>query len=401
VTEPVYKLIPPEDLELFISQERHAFSGEADIVRLEDEGQRAHHLPQLRGLYADERLVAQLQLYPLRVATGGGQLAVGGIGSVATPPEQRRRGFTAAMLRAALDELRAQNTPLCALFAYSRAFYHRLGWATAMERRVYRGAPKLLRGFTRSDAGGFEAAGPEAIAELDQIYQQGLRGRFGPFVRDTRHWATQVLANWQRPNHCYLWRDGRGTPRAYIAYAFEQDGSYRTRVLDVRDAVALDPEARAQLFTLIADHAPQCASFTLRTPADAPVAMLMPEPPACEVELHIMYRFVDLVAALEGFAFPAGCAGRLALAVRDPWYGPCQGVFELEVADGKASCRRLPDDSPFDLACEVQVLTQIYTRYLRPRSAAAFGLLEVRERAALRLLESCFAGPAPFCSDYF
>jgi predicted acetyltransferase len=398
----LYKLVPPEDVELFVRQEAQAFSGEPDIVRF-DEQRRAAHLPHLRGLYADGQLVAQLQLYPLQVATGGPQpIAACGVGSVVVPPEQRRRGYTEALLRHTLDELREQQVPLCALYAYSRAFYHRFGWATAMERRVYRGAPGLLRGFARSNGGAFARVGTEAIRELDAVYRAALRGRFGPLLRDEQHWATQVLAGWEGPpNYAYLWRDQTGKARAYLIYHFDPDGSYTTRVLQVREAVALDPEARAQILALIADHDSQCLAFELRTPADAPVGLLMPDPPACEVEPYFLYRFVDLARALEAFPFPGGSTGRLTLALHDPWYAHTNGIFELEVASGAGRVRRLPASSPADLACDVQVLMQIYTRYLRPRTAAAFGLLYAHSRPALALLDDCFSGLAPFMSDYF
>jgi predicted acetyltransferase len=114
-----------------------------------------------------------------------------------------------------------------------------------------------------------------------------------------------------------------------------------------------------------------------------------------------MLRLLDVAAALGAYRFPSDCAGQLTLAVSDGWLADNQGVFELDVAGGVAACRRLPDGAAADLACDVRVLTQLYTRYLRPRSAAAFGLLEARDRAVLALAERLFAGLAPFSSDHF
>src|SRR6266511_3879857 len=125
----------------------------------------------------------------------------------------------------------------------------------------------------------------------------------------------------------------------------------------------------------------------------------MPEPLACEVRPHFMLRLVDVAAALEAYRPPADCAGRLTIAVADDWLAHNQGVFELEIAGGAARCRALPGGADADLACDVRALAQLYSRYVRPRTAAAFGMLSVRSRPALALADRFFAGLAPFCSD--
>ncbi|NJM05008.1 GNAT family N-acetyltransferase [Candidatus Gracilibacteria bacterium] len=138
----------------------------------------AEDLAQLRGLYLGDELVAQLQLIPLQLQTGQGEVAAAGIGSVATAPEQRRRGYTAALLRHACDELRERAIHLAVLYPFKRSFYARYGWATLFERRSYRGSPALFARFQHG-TGSFQRVGDEAIGELDSVYRRALHGRFG------------------------------------------------------------------------------------------------------------------------------------------------------------------------------------------------------------------------------
>ncbi|HMO59952.1 MAG TPA: sterol carrier protein domain-containing protein, partial [Roseiflexaceae bacterium] len=145
----------------------------------------------------------------------------------------------------------------------------------------------------------------------------------------------------------------------------------------------------------------QFEAVKLNAPADAPLNMLLPDPLDCTIGAGPMLRLIDIAEVFTALRYPADCRGRLSIAVRDSWLDWNQATYELEVSDGVIACRRQPYDAAADLCCDVGVLTQLLTRYLRPRTAAAFGLLEVTQRPALDLIERLFAGLAPFSSDYY
>jgi predicted acetyltransferase len=389
-----YRPLAQADAERAAAIESYAFNTSADPAGLS-----AERLAHMRGLFVDGALAAQLALIPLQVRTGLGVATAAGIGGVASPPEVRRRGYVAALLRHLADELRAGGTPLAILYPFKRSFYGRYGWATFFERRVYRGEMARFASFTRAP-GAFVPAGEADIPELDRIYRRALHGRFGLVVRDEIWWRDRVLRDWDgRQWHAYIWRDEQGHGRSYLVYRLEREGDGRR--LFCREIAATDPVSRGQLFTFFALHGDQAAGVRFPAPADAPVNMLMPDPLECAVEPHFMLRLLDVPAALEAHSFPREAAGRLTLAVSDGWIAENQGVYELELDHGRCRVRRLPGEPAADLSCDVATLAQIYSRYLPPRTAAAFGLLTVAERAALGLAERAFAGLAPFCTDFF
>jgi predicted acetyltransferase len=131
------------------------------------------------------------------------------------------------------------------------------------------------------------------------------------------------------------------------------------------------------------------------------VNLLLPTPLACAIEPLYMLRLADAAAALERYPYPAEVSGRLTLTVRDGWLLHNEDNYAIEVAGGKAQITRLAHDVPVQLACEVGTLAQLITRAIRPRVAATFGALDVRDRAGLRLAEQLFAGLPPFASDWF
>jgi predicted acetyltransferase len=389
-----YRPLAEADIERYLALEAYAFQSNPDRANLAD-----GKIATFRGLLDGDQLLAQLEIIPLRVRTGLGEIAAAGVGSVAGDPATRRRGHVATLMAHVAAELRAAGTPLCILFPFKRSFYARYGWATFLERRVYTGPPARFARF-RPGPGRFVPAGPAQAAELDQIYTGALRGRFGVILRDPAWWEREVLHDWEgRRRQAYIWRDEQGVGRSYLVYRIEPDG--KGRRLEAKEMVALDPVARAQLFAFCAGHEDQVDSVRFPAPADAPVNLLFPDPLECVVQPYFMLRLLDVAAALEGHHFPRGVAGRLTLAVSDDWLPENQGVYAVEFEGGRCRVARLPDDTPADLRCDVRALAQIYSRYLRPRTAATFGVIEAPDRAALELADAAFAGLAPFSADFF
>ena len=391
-----YQPIPESDYDAYVRTEAHAFVAEPQDAR---RWLAERHTGDMRGLFVDGRLVAQLLLLPLQVGAGRVNLSCGGLGGVASPPEERRHGYVARLLRETCDELRANDTALCLLYPFKASFYGRYGWATCMERRRYSGSPELFAPFRKQLHGRFEPAGIEAVDDFQKIYSGALRGRFGPIVRTPAWWEKEVLTEHKKTRYNYIWRDESGEARSYVCYSWEQRPPGTT--MACREIVALDPEARAQLFGFVTNHDAQCKDVVFHAPADAPVNLLMPDPLECKAEPYFMLRLVDVAAALSSLRYPGDLRGRLTIAVTDDWLEHNNGTFALEVGDGTATCARLPDAAEADLACDVRVLAQIFTRYLRPRTAAAFGMLAVNKQPALALLNQLFAGLAPFSSVFF
>ncbi|NTV64871.1 MAG: GNAT family N-acetyltransferase [Oscillochloris sp.] len=389
-----YRVLSEADLDRWRALESYAFSTNPSREALS-----AEKLARLRGIFVDGAQVAQLELIPLRLETGRSQITAAGIGSVSSAPEARRRGHVATLLRHSCDELREQGMPLALLYPFKRTFYGRYGWATFMERRVYQAPPMSFASF-RPAPGGFREAGLDHVETFDAIYRGALRGRFGPTQRSAEWWREMVLKDWSgKPYQGYIWHDEHGRPRSYMIFQIVSDGAGRR--MECQDIVALDPLARSQLFMFFANHQDQVSMVRFKAPADAPVNLLMPEPLDCTIEPHFMLRLVDVAAALESYGFPSDLSGHLRIAVSDDWIAEQNAVFELEIEHGRATARRLSADSEADLSCDVRVLAQIYSRYLRPRTAAAFGVMSVANRKGLAFAERAFAGLAPFNADFF
>ena len=100
----------------------------------------------LLGWFEDGELVSGMKAYDLRGASAGKTLHLLGVGAVFTPPERRRRGHAAAMLRAAMEEWGAQGAQGAVLFSDIGArYYERLGFRVLDSRECTVDAADLPR----------------------------------------------------------------------------------------------------------------------------------------------------------------------------------------------------------------------------------------------------------------
>ncbi len=113
----------------------------------------------LLGWFAGGALTAAMKAYDLSAEFAGRPLRVLGIGAVFTPPELRRRGHAAAMLRAAMDEYGARGAQAAVLFSdIGVRYYERLGYRVLESRECTVDAQALPRapGSTRPAMAGDE-----------------------------------------------------------------------------------------------------------------------------------------------------------------------------------------------------------------------------------------------------
>ncbi|HET7788364.1 MAG TPA: GNAT family N-acetyltransferase [Myxococcales bacterium] len=135
----------------------------------------------LLGWFDKGGLTAAMKAYDLRGACAGRPLRLLGIGAVFTPPALRRRGYAAAMLRAAMDEYRRAGAHAAILFSdIDVRYYERLGFHTLESRECTVDAGGLPR-----TAGPFRQAVAGDEGSMTRLFEAGRErgGRFS-LVRD-------------------------------------------------------------------------------------------------------------------------------------------------------------------------------------------------------------------------
>ncbi|WP_127579886.1 GNAT family N-acetyltransferase [Paenibacillus koleovorans] len=307
------------------------------------EKERALRLEQMKGdftlgYYSGSTLAAKLTILPLQLYLGGRRLAMGGVASVATWPEFRRKGMVGELLSRSLGEMREQGQTVSVLNPFSFFFYRKFGWGYMSRIKRY----WIPIGLLKRDSGtsGHVAVAPMQLDEdtlqiVAQAYEAYAARYNGMLSRDADWWQQNVTR--KKLGRLAIDYDANGQIAGYVMYAVK-DG-----LLDVRELVYVDEPSRRRLLGFLAQHDSMAENVTFEAPADDTLLELLDEPSLrTELNACYMFRIVDLERLLAMYPFVGdGEEHRFRLEVTDryaPWNA---GSFDLTVhADGRAEVVR-------------------------------------------------------------
>ncbi|MFZ5826094.1 MAG: GNAT family N-acetyltransferase [Bacillota bacterium] len=357
---------------------------------------------------ADEAgsLAAALVLDPFRLHWEGRTLAMGGVASVGSPPETRRRGHVRRLMASALAEMKEREMPLSGLYPFEEAFYRRLGWGDGVAQIRHTIPVSMLQPLQRAPGeirrlGG----GWENWAEFDPIYTRWASARRGPIVRGTEaHWRRRVNGPTHQsyaPLHAAIWSPAPGAePEGYMLYRFDKTGDDHN--FAIHEWVALTPAALEGLLGFAANHDSRVRAVVIKALPDLPLWHLIRDPGDTESRIAPAFqiRLVDLARAYAERPWPVGVTGSLTIGVHDelaPWNS---GGWRIQFEAGHATAEPTKLDNP-DLLAPIEVWSQIYAGGVTPLQAQRLGRLAVTNPVSLDLLARATAGDPLLFFEFF
>ncbi|RDZ44659.1 GNAT family N-acetyltransferase [Haloferax sp. Atlit-10N] len=323
-----------------------------------------------------------------------------GISAVASPPPARRRGHVGAMLDDLLAEFRDTGRYLSALWPFEYAFYRRFGWATANNYAKTTVPPDELAAVAADPAGEFVRLDADDWARVEDVYAAAATEDLA--VDRSEGWIRhRLFRGWDGDPFAYGWeRDG--DLRGYVVY--DVSGDRESRTLSVGELVAVDAEARAQLFRFLRDHDSQVDEVVLSSERESTRLIDgLTDPRAATVEIKPgpMVRIVDVPAALEAVSFPGDAACDLVLAVRDDRCDWNEGSFRVAVGDGAASVESVGGDADPDATVEIGALSQLLVGARSVEALARTDRLSVAGEETAGALASVFTERDPYLREGF
>ena len=320
----------------------------------EEWGEPKRSLPRRRcALWSGDHAapVSKLTLLTLDLRFGAVALPVEGYEAVSTPPEHRRRGYMARLLRRSFASARQRVSVVC-LFGIDD-FYPRFGFATCVadcELRVHLDNAHRLAPVVD---GAVRAGGPAALPAMRALYNQ---------VHATRPWTIARGPSWDRVPQVGEWEPGSevhlaergGTLQGYLvlrAYLF----GWRPQRFALREIVARDSASAGVLLAYALQRAHQLNydRIVVHDPPDAPVARVA-QTVGCEVVHRYSAAGGGMARILDRGRFVDGIAPELARRAR------AAGVTESTAAPVLAALRTgalVPDD------CDLLRLVVGYRRF--------------------------------------
>ncbi len=196
------------------------------------------------GWFVQGRMASGMKAYDLRGACGGRPLRLLGVGAVFTPPELRRRGHAAAMLRAAMEAQAAAGATAAVLFSdIGVRYYERLGFHVLESRECTVEAVDLPR-----PGGGVRAALAGDEPMMTRLFAAG-RNAGRRFALDRDGWTLRFQLRRLRE---LARARGMGEPEwGMVAEGRFGEGAAMVRLardsVDVLDAAWSSDEARDRI----------------------------------------------------------------------------------------------------------------------------------------------------------
>jgi len=388
---PEYRAVPEGRRAAFERMRDYAFAPQKGEQEYESESDFPTDLSSRRGLFEDEELLAICSYFDFEAALEGERVHVGGVSSVASPPENRRDGLVTRLLTDLLTEFRAEGIYLSALWPFAYEFYERHGWAPVQKHARYEFDPEAVAVADENPLGEFRAVDADEYEALAAVYEQAMDGYALATARDEDWWRHRIFDRWQETPYVYVWeRDGE--PRGYLTYSVKMlEEETWSRELRVHELMYADYEALEQLLRFCYYHDSQVDNVVLGMDEETAVLDMVPDPRAltCTVRPGVMFRLVDVPAALERRPYPADLTGEFTVAVEDDLLDWNDGTFRVTFEDGAATCTPVETETP-DVRTDVNGLSQRYVGYLDPETAEALSAFTVENGAKRDLLSVAF-----------
>lgn len=337
---------------------------------------------------------------------GGTSLPMGGTTMVTVQPTHRRQGVLGSMMRAHLDDVRAREEPLAALWASETAIYGRFGFGIAAELADTRIDARTIRHIGDPPPGRTRLLTTEdARRLLPPVYDRVRPTIPGMLSRTEAWWETRYFHD---PDHR---RQGRSAARFVVhesnggvdGYAIyrqkEKWDDFPEGEVNIIEVMPEALDAHAGLWRLLTsiDLFPNVRYVNAPSDDILPWRVNDSRRVVRCVSDSLWVRLLDIPRALAGRRYAA--EGSLVLGVRDPFLPENDGRYALTGSPTHAECNRT--DAAADLTLDVDTLAAPYLGGPRFNRLARAGLVEGREDA-IRLADRMFAGSrAPWCPEVF
>ena len=346
------------------------------------------------GMMDGERIAAKLHLIPLSVSINGIPFEMGGVASVATWPEYRRKGMVKELLFHALQAMKAQGQTISFLHPFFVPFYRQYGWEMTFSEKHYEIPMENLK--QKWNGKGYVRRTDNDIPLLDAIYRKYIKNYNGALLRDEKWWKQRVLNNKSMVAVSYNEED---QPEGYIIYQLKD------RLFKVDEFVYCTTNALQVLLQFIANHDSMAEKVEMVVPENDLLPLLVNEPRFQQkIAPYFMARIVDVKAFLKQYmsSIPTDF-GSLSIRVEDSFIEENTGIYTFHEADGKIDIIYEPVMSTVEgpvINCSVQQLTSMLLGYQRPEDLYKLELIS-GDTKAIELLEYIIPRKQTYIPDFF
>lgn len=343
------------------------------------------------------KMCACLQIHPYQVRFDGHTVDMGGIGGVATLPEERRKGYIKGLFKTILPEMYENHQIFSYLYPFSFPYYRKFGYELGTVHCRLSIPFLSLSAFPPDGEIRFYQAGEDHSA-IEGIYSQFIQNKNLAIVRNNRLWDGWLNKDAYKENYfTYVWYDLDNVPKSYIIFKIQRKPEGKPDAA-VQELIWLDHLSLCGILGHMNHFASQLDRLIWRAPESFGFDLLFPEPYDIKAETLPwgMNRIVNLKKVLELMQYPEE-KGEMVLEVHDPLLEHNCGRFHICWEDH--SVEVTPTGASADLICDIQSMTQLVTGTATPEDLALGNKIRIQDR--LPVLNSVFRRKRQYINDYF
>ena len=381
-----------DDLPQLFAIRQVAYLDTSDYSTSEARQRHVERLPYTWGHFEGDTLTSAAVVYPFEMYLAGKLVSMGGLASVLSAPEHRRRGYVEALLKDALTRLHAQGVGWCLEYPFDPRYYTRYGWRSVPSGSVVTCPSEKLFGGRAPDA---RRLAKDELDRLEPTYARWAAGYNFTRKRGERvhgSWNTILARPWETRERFVYELDG-----AYCVLSLAHDDAADVMTLTVEDYAYSSPAGRSHLWRFVGSFYGQADRVRLHLPGDEPLLFGLQG----YVEANrssFQARVVDVPRALDGLS--GENAVSFTLGVRDNFCEWNNGVFGLELSPDGTKVEKTNGDA--DVRLDVRALPLLLSGGVNARTAQRTGFAE-GDLEHLEALVSLAGGRTSYMAlaDYF
>ena len=319
------------------------------------------------GAYSGEKVVGQLLVLPLNMTVHGVNYKMGGIGFVATYPENRNQGIMKKLMIQALIEMRQNGQFISVLAPFSVSFYRYFGWELFFEKLHYSIPTESFPNFGQQlddiKRMSFEWPDEDVFFDIQQFFNEQALQNNGSMTRDSAWW--QRLARREPDSHLAAYYCNHQIA-GYVRYEI------RNLTFLVKDFVAADIIAEQAIWRFITSHTASVNKIEGVTSNDRHFGFHFEQPQfKQEITKDVMVRIVDVFEFLKRYPWE-DIQQPLYICIKDE-FGPWnEHLFKIN-KDGDVE--KIEDNSIEDkhiLALPINLFSAMMVGYLSVKDTIIF-----------------------------
>ena len=324
------------------------------------------------GEYKDGHLASYIMVNEFKSRIFTKKVKMGGVGYVASYPENRGQGDINRLMNEIILELYKQNYAISNLAPFSESFYRRYGYENAIYEKMYELNPAYLR-FFKPIKEGKVVRGKWKDSDLKEavikLYQDKLNQNDQRNTVDRENWWWDRLDTYYPGRFICVYFDKNNQPAGYMFYRIQD------REFCVEEMYNKTPQAAKALLSIIASHSSSDLKYYVKMPESSLLGEFFPEQEGLKVQTlpYMMTRIINVESVLK--ALHLVNTGKMNIEIIDDTIiEKNNGIWEIDNTNKEIKVRKVKD-SP-DHSGSLTNWTKVLLGHLTLKEAVQLGFIK-------------------------